>query len=108
MNLGIGTGKTREDHRGVADQLYAAYAEGRDLRSLSAVVGEEALTETDRKYLQFADAFEQRFVKQKKDEDRGIEQTLGLSWELLSMLPETELKRIKQEYIEKYWKKHWK
>lgn len=108
MNLGIGNGKTREDHRGVADQLYAAYAEGRDLRSLSAVVGEEALTEKDRKYLKFADAFEQRYIKQGKYENRSIEQSLELGWELLSMLPETELKRIKKEYIEKYGRKHYK
>ncbi len=102
MNLGIGKGKTREDHRGVADQLYAGYAGGRDLKALSAVVGEEALTETDIKYLRFADAFEKRFVSQGKNEDRSIEQTLDLGWELLSGLPETELKRIKKEFIEKY------
>ncbi len=102
MNLGIGKGKTREDHRGVADQLYAGYAGGRDLKALSAVVGEEALTETDIKYLRFADAFEKRFVSQGKNEDRNIEQTLDLGWELLSGLPETELKRIKKEFIEKY------
>ncbi|MBI4399750.1 V-type ATP synthase subunit B [Candidatus Micrarchaeota archaeon] len=106
MNLGIGKEKTREDHRGVADQLYAAYAEGRDLRSLSAVVGEEALTETDKKYLKFADLFEQRFVTQGRQEDRSIEQTLELGWELLSALPESELKRIKRDYIEKYGKKY--
>ena len=106
MNLGIGQGKTREDNRGVSDQLYAAYAEGRDLRSLSAVVGEEALSETDRKYLKFADAFEQRFVRQEKNEERSIEQTLELGWELLSMIPETELKRVKREHIEKYGRRH--
>jgi len=105
MNLGIGGGKTREDHRGVADQLYAAYATGRDLRSLSAVVGEEALTENDRKYLKFADAFENRFVRQSKHENRSIQQSLDLGWELLSVLPETELKRIKKEFIAKYGKR---
>ena len=105
MNLGIGPGKTRDDHKGVADQLYSSYARGRDLRSLSAVVGEEALTEIDRKYLQFADAFEQRFITQGKEEDRTIEQTLDLGWELLAILPEEELKRVKLEEIEKYGKK---
>ena len=102
MNLGIGKGRTREDHRGVADQLYAGYASGRDLRALSAVVGEESLTEIDRKYLKFADEFEARFITQGFREDRTIEQTLDLGWELLSMLPEDELKRVKKEYIEKY------
>jgi len=105
MNLGIGNGKTREDHRGVADQLYAAYAQGRDLRALSAVVGEEALSEIDRKYLKFADEFEKRFIRQGKEEDRSIEQTLDLGWELMAMLPERELKRVKLDYIQKYGKK---
>lgn len=105
MNLGIGNGKTREDHRGVADQLYAAYAQGRDLRALSAVVGEEALSENDRKYLKFADDFEKRFIRQGKNEDRSIEQTLDLGWELFAMLPEKELKRVKVEHLQKYGKK---
>jgi len=105
MNLGIGKERTREDHRGVADQLYASYAEGRDLRSLSAVVGEEALTDVDKKYLKFADIFENEFVSQGKEENRDIETTLGLGWKLLSSLPECELKRIKLEYIQKYGKK---
>jgi V/A-type H+-transporting ATPase subunit B len=102
MNLGIGASKTREDHKGVADQLYAAYANGRELRSLSAVVGEEALTEIDRKFLKFADAFEDKFVRQGAYEDRSIEKTLEISWDLLSALPEAELKRIKKEHIAKY------
>jgi len=106
MNLGIGSGKTREDHKGVADQLYAAYASGRELRSLSAVVGEEALTEIDRKFLKFADAFEDKFVRQSPYEDRAIEKTLEISWDLLSSLPETELKRVKKEHIAKYLKKN--
>ncbi len=102
MNLGIGKERTREDHRGVADQLYAGYATGRDLRSLAAVVGQEALSETDRQYLLFADAFEQKFIKQANTVDRSIEQTLDLGWELLAGLPESELKRVKKEHIEKY------
>jgi len=106
MNMGIGKDRTREDHRGMADQLYAAYATGRDLRSLSAVVGEEALSATDKTYLQFADVFEKRFIAQGTHEDRTIEQTLELGWEMLSMFPESELKRLKKEFIEKYGKKY--
>jgi len=106
MNLGIGKDRTREDHRGMADQLYAAYATGRDLRSLSAVVGEEALSATDKTYLKFADVFEKRFIAQGTHEDRTIEQTLELGWEMLSMFPESELKRLKKEFIEKYGKKY--
>ena len=106
MNLGIGKERTREDHRGIADQLYAAYATGRDLRSLAAVVGEEALSATDKLYLKFADIFEERFIRQDSHEDRTIEQTLELGWELLSMFPESELKRVKKEFIEKYGKKY--
>ncbi len=102
MNSGIGEDKTREDHKGVSDQLYAAYANGRDLRSLSAVVGEEALSAIDRKYLKLADQFEDRFVKQGPYENRNIEDTLSIAWDLLSILPEEELKRVKKSYIEKY------
>ena len=105
MNSGIGKDKTREDHKNVSDQLYASYANGRDLRALSAVVGEEALTETDRKYLKFADEFEKKFIQQGFYEDRHIEKTLEIGWDLLSILPETELKRIKVDYIKKYLKK---
>jgi len=105
MNLGIGGKKTRDDHKGVADQLYASYANGRDLRSLSAVVGEEALTPTDRKYLKLADEFEKKFVQQDNYEDREIEKTLEIAWDLLAGLPETELKRVKREHVAKYLKK---
>jgi V/A-type H+-transporting ATPase subunit B len=105
MNSGIGDKKTREDHKGVSDQLYAAYANGRDLRSLSAVVGEEALSATDRRFLRLADEFEKRFVLQGPYENRDIETTLDLGWELLSILPEEELKRVKREHIPKYMKK---
>jgi V/A-type H+-transporting ATPase subunit B len=106
MKGGIGEGRTREDHSNVSDQLYSAYAEGRDLRDLVAVVGEEALTERDRKHLEFADEFEKQFVKQDKDEDRSIERTLEISWDLLSILPERDLKRIKDDFIEKYHPAH--
>ncbi|MFH1779776.1 MAG: V-type ATP synthase subunit B [Candidatus Micrarchaeota archaeon] len=106
MSLGIGPKMTREDHSGVSNQLYAAYAEGRDLRSLVAVVGEEALSEKDKKFLKFADAFENRFIRQGKNENRTIEESLDLGWDLLSTLPETELKRVKPEHLEKYGRKY--
>jgi len=102
MSGGIGEERTREDHSGVSDQLYSAYAEGRDLRDLVAVVGEEALTERDQKFLQFADEFEKQFITQSKDEDRTIQETLDLGWKLLSILPKSELKRVREEHIPKY------
>ena len=101
MNQGIGDGKTREDHRGLADQLYACYAEGRDLRRLVAIIGEEALSETDRAYLRFAEKFESEFLAQ-PDQDRSIEETLSLGWSLLAGLPRSVLKRVKAAQIEKY------
>jgi V/A-type H+-transporting ATPase subunit B len=104
MNEGIGEGRTRADHLGVSDQCYSAYAEGRDVRSLVAVVGEEALSERDRLNLGFADTFEERFVAQGSDENRTIEQTLDLGWELLSALPEGELKRIDEKFVKQYYK----
>lgn len=106
MNSGIGDKKTREDHKGVSDQLYAAYANGRDLRSLSAVVGEEALSATDRRFLRLADEFEKQFIKQGPYENRDIEKTLDIAWDLLAVLPEDELKRVKREHIAKYLKKN--
>jgi len=106
MSGGIGPERTREDHSGVSDQLYSAYAEGRDLRDLMAVVGEEALTERDRKFLTFADDFEAQFITQSRDEDRTIQETLDLGWKLLSVLPEAELKRVRAEHIPKYHPAH--
>ncbi len=105
MNAGIGEGKTREDHKQVSDQLYALYAEGRDLRGLAAIVGEEALSEREKLILKFADMFERTFVAQGKDENRSIEETLNIAWRLLSMLPKDELTRIKPEFKEKYYGK---
>ncbi|MDI9634009.1 MAG: ATP synthase subunit B [Methanolinea sp.] len=102
MNLGIGKGHTREDHKKVSDQLYAAYAEGNDLRGLVAIVGKEALSERDRMFLEFADVFENRFVRQGPNEDRTIEETLDLGWELLASLPVEQLVRIDRELIHKY------
>lgn len=106
MDNGIGEGLTREDHGGVSDQLYAAYAEGQDLRGLVAIVGEEALSERDKKYLEFADRFEREFVRQDRDEDRSIDETLEIAWDLLSSLPEDELIRIEEEHIENYHPAH--
>jgi V/A-type H+-transporting ATPase subunit B len=102
MKGGIGPERTREDHANVSDQLYSAYAEGRDLRNLVAIVGEEALTNRDKKFLEFADRFEKEYVTQSRDEDRSIEKTLEIGWRLLSILPERELKRISSDYIKKY------
>jgi V/A-type H+-transporting ATPase subunit B len=102
MNLGIGKGHTREDHKKVSDQLYAAYAEGNDLRGLVAIVGKDALSERDRTFLEFADLFENRFVRQGYDEDRTIEGTLDLGWDLLSTLPVEQLVRIDRDLINKY------
>ena len=104
MNQGIGKKSTREDHRGVADQLYAAYSRGKDLRSLTEIVGEEALSANDKKFLKFADSFESNFVKQDYFEDRSIEKTLDMGWDLFAPLDEREIKRIKDEYIKKYGK----
>jgi V/A-type H+-transporting ATPase subunit B len=106
MKEGIGPGKTREDHSQVSDQLYAAYSRGVELRSLAAVVGEESLSETERKYLRFADVFERRFLSQGVRENRTIEQTLDLAWEVLSELPEEELTNIREEFIKKYHPKY--
>jgi len=106
MNAGIGPGLTREDHKAVSDQCYAAYAEGRDLRGLVAIVGKDSLSERDRKFLDFADAFENKFVRQGHDEDRDIETTLEIAWDLVAMLPENQLSRIDRKYIEKYHPAH--
>jgi len=104
MNLGIGKEKTREDHKQVSDQLFGFYAEGKDLRGLVAIVGEEALSERDKRLLKFAEEFERRFVKQSRNEDRSIQTTLDLSWELLGAIPEQELNRVSNETKKKYYK----
>ncbi len=105
MDRGIGKDRTRADHADVSNQLYAAYAEGCDLRDLVAIVGEDALSDRDKNYLKFADEFEKRFVTQDSHEDRSIEKTLSIGWELLSILPTSELKKIDEKYIEKYYPK---
>ncbi len=104
MNNGIGKGKTREDHKEVYEQLYTAYAEGNDLRGLVAIVGREALSQRDRRFLDFAEAFENKFVKQGLYENRNIEESLELAWELFSMIPEHELVKLKPETKKRYYK----
>lgn len=98
----IGPNKTREDHAPVANQLFAAYARGREVRELMVVLGEGALNEVDRQYLKFADQFEQRFLQQGEEENRTVVETLDLGWELLKILPREELKRIKDDLFQKY------
>jgi len=102
MNNGIGEGHTRKDHREWSNQLYSAYATGRDLRKLVAIIGEEALTEVDRKYLKFAEGFEKEMINQGQA-DRSIEETMNTGWKLLSLLPVKELKRISKDHIHKYY-----
>ncbi len=106
MNQGVGKDSTREDHKNLSDQLYAAYAKGKQVRSLTEIVGEDALSESDRKYLRFSDEFEKKFINQDFSENRKIEETLDLGWELLSILDKSDMKRIKPEFLEKYGK--WK
>lgn len=99
---GIGSGKTREDHADTMNQLFAAYASGKEAKDLAVILGEAALSDLDKKFAAFADQFEDRYVRQGMEENRNIEETLNLGWELLSMIPRGELKRIRQEYLEKY------
>ena len=99
---GIGPGRTREDHAGTMNQLFAAYAAGKEAKELMTILGEAALSPTDLLYAKFADEFERRYVSQGFEENRSIEETLDLGWELLSILPRGELKRIKEDMIDKY------
>jgi V/A-type H+-transporting ATPase subunit B len=101
MNAGIGAGKTRADHRALADQLYALYAEGRDLRRLMAIIGEAALSADDRRVLEFSRCFEEKFIGQGMV-DRNIGETMKLAWDLLAPLPPELLKRIPKDFIERY------
>jgi V/A-type H+-transporting ATPase subunit B len=103
MDDGIGEGLTREDHADVSDQMYAAYAEGEDLRDLVNIVGREALDERDNRFLDFADRFEEEFVDQGYDTNRDIDETLDIGWELLSMFPKEELNRIDEDLLEEYY-----
>jgi V/A-type H+-transporting ATPase subunit B len=102
---GIGQGKTREDHADTMNQLFAAYSSGKDAKELMTILGESALTPTDIKFAQFADEFEKRYVTQGGEEDRSIEDTLSIGWELLTILPKPELKRIKPDNLAKYYPK---
>jgi V/A-type H+-transporting ATPase subunit B len=105
MKDGIGEGMTREDHAHLASQLFAAYAHVKDIRALASVIGEEELTPLDHTYMKFGDAFEKEFLSQAFDEDRSIEQTLDLGWNVLSVLPRDELHRITEDEIRKYYGK---
>ncbi len=105
MRDGIGEGKTRADHPDVSSQLYASYARAQELRSLALIVGESSLTPVDLKYLRYAEAFEKKFLAQGYYENRDIFKTLDIAWEILSMLPEQELTRVKEKYIKQYYKK---
>jgi V/A-type H+-transporting ATPase subunit B len=106
MKEGIGPGKTREDHNNVFMQLYAAYAEGCDLREISTIIGAEALGERDKIYLAAADDFERKFISQGEFEKRSVEDTLDIGWRLFSTLPEEDLKLISEELIKKYLPKY--
>ena len=99
---GIGKGKTREDHADTMNQLFAMYARGKECKELSAILGEAALSDVDKLYAKFAEEFEKQYVNQGFEKDRTIEETLDLGWELLKILPKSELKRVRKEYIEKY------
>lgn len=104
MKDGIGEGYTREDHPALSNQLFAAYSKVEDARSLASVIGEDELSEMDKKYIAFGKAFEDRFLKQGKNDNRSIETTLNLGWELLGMLPRTELDRVSDDLLDKYYK----
>ena len=102
MKDGIGKGMTREDHKDVSSQLFAAYSKVKSIRNLAAIIGEEELSPQDKLYLKFGELFEQRFLTQGEFENRSIAETLDIGWRLLSVLPRGELYRIKPEYIDKY------
>jgi V/A-type H+-transporting ATPase subunit B len=99
---GIGKGKTREDHADTMNQLFSAYSRGKDAKELAVILGEAALSDDDKQFAKFADEFEKVYVSQGNETNRSIEETLDLGWQLLRILPRTELKRIKPEFIEKY------
>jgi V/A-type H+-transporting ATPase subunit B len=104
MKDGVGEGYTRVDHPALSNQLYAAYARVGDIRSLAAVVGEEELSAVDRRYLAFGDAFEHQFLNQGRDEDRSLEQTLDLGWQVLSLLPRDELTRVSEGLLDAHYR----
>ena len=100
---GIGKGKTREDHADTMNQLFAAYSRGKDAKELAVILGDAALTDIEKLYAKFADAFENEYVNQGYRTNRSIEETLSIGWKLLSILPRTELKRIKDQYLDEYY-----
>ena len=102
---GIGAGKTRADHGNTMNQLFAAYARGKEAKELMVVLGEAALSEMDKLYAKFADAFENEYVSQGYDANRDIEETLEIGWDLLRILPRSELKRIDDKYLDQYYNK---
>ena len=104
MKDGIGEGYTRIDHQDLANQLFSAYAKVGEARNLASVIGEDELSPLDKKYLEFGREFEQRYIGQATTENRTIQETLDLGWELLGLLPKEELDRIDTKLIEKYWK----
>ena len=104
MKDGIGKGFTREDHADLSNQLFAAYSNVADIRSLASVIGEDELSETDKRYLEFGRRFENDFIGQSKRTDRSLGETLDLGWELLSMLPRSELSRVSDETLDKYYR----
>ena len=104
MKDGIGPGRTRDDHAQLASQLFAAYARTKQVRGLAAVIGEEDLPALDKRYIEFGNEFERRFIAQGEFEDRSIQQTLDIGWDVLSVLPRSELYRIKDELVAKYYK----
>jgi V/A-type H+-transporting ATPase subunit B len=104
MNKGIGKEFTREDHKQVSDQIYACYGNTVKLRDLASIIGEGALTDTDKLYLKFGEELERKFINQGFDERRTIEETLEIAWDVLSVLPESELRRLEKVFVEKYGK----
>ena len=102
MKDGIGKDFTRDDHPRVANQLYAAYARALEVRNLASIIGPEDLSESDRKFLTFAERFEQDFVGQSEDEDRSIEETLNIAWDLFALLPQDALTRLSEDDINQY------
>ena len=100
---GIGEGKTRKDHADTMNQLYASYARGKEAQELAVILGDAALTDDDRLYLNFAEAFEREYLSQARDENRSIQETLDLGWKLLRTLPRSELKRIRDELLDSYY-----
>jgi V/A-type H+-transporting ATPase subunit B len=103
MKDGIGKGSTREDHAEVSNQIYDAYSRAQEVRALAGIVGKAGLTEIDLKYMDVGDAFEKEFLSQATDESRTIEETLGIMWKIVSLLPKNEITKIKDKYIDQYY-----